>query len=247
MVKKIRQFLSVPVKRVLYKAGVRKNFVPPAGKVSLGDMNRTTPFSKSYGFDRGGPVDRYYIKKFLEQESESIRGRVLEIGENTYTRKYGSDKVTKIDVLHVDESNEAATFFGDLSNAPHIPDNTFDCFVLLQTLHLIYDFKKALRTCHRILKPGGTLLVTVPGITPIDYEEWGSTWYWSFTDMAMKKIMAETFPEGTIEVNNYGNVLAASAFLYGMSEKELTKEQLDTHDPNMQVTVTVKAVKKAEK
>ncbi len=246
MVKKIIQRLSVPVKRKLFQVGVRKSFVPPKGRVYLGDMNRTTPFSKKFGYDRGGPVDRYYIKKFLEQESGSIRGRVLEVGENTYTRNYGGDKVTKMDVLHVDESNESATFIGDLSNAPHIPDNTFDCIVLLQTLHLIYDFKKALKTCHRILKPGGTLLVTVPGITPIDYEEWGYTWYWSFTDIAMKKIMAETFPDGTIDVINYGNVLAASAFLYGMSEKELTKEQLDAHDPNMQVTVTVKAVKKAE-
>lgn len=241
---KLRQSFSVSLKRILHHLGLKKNFLPPAGQVFLGDMNRTEPFSKKFGFDRGGAIDRYYIKGFLERESGSIQGRVLEIGDNSYTLHYGGDNVTKSDILHVDESNQSATFIGDLSNAPHLPDNTFDCIVLTQTLHLIYHFKGALETCHRILKPGGTILLTVPGITPIDYQEWGGTWYWSFTDMAMKKIMAETFPNATVEVKNYGNVLSASAFLYGMGQKELTRNQLDVHDPNMQVIVTVKAIKK---
>ncbi|CAN5331787.1 hypothetical protein BH23BAC3_BH23BAC3_32650 [soil metagenome] len=245
MIKSIKQRLSVSVKRVLHHAGLRKNFVPPVGKVKMADMERTVPFSKKFGSNRGGALDRYYIRNFLERESENIRGSVLEIGDNSYTLHYGGEHVVKSDILHVDESNPAATFIGDLSDAPQVPGNTFDCIVLTQTLHLIYEFKDALRTCHRILKPGGVLLLTVPGITPIDYQEWGSTWYWSFTDMAMKKLMAETFPGGTTEVHNFGNVMAASAFLYGMGEKELTKEQLDVHDPNMQIIITVKSIKKS--
>ena len=243
MIRKLRRVFGNPVKKLLYKTGITKSYVPSIGKVSMGDLNRMTPFSTKFGFDRGGPVDRYYIEGFLERESRSIRGRVIEIGDNSYTLKYGRDRVTQSDILHVDESNTSATFIGDLSNAPHLPDNTFDCFVLTQTLHLIYDFKGAIQTCHRILKPGGTLLITVPGITPIDYNEWGYTWFWSFTDMAMQKIMAENFPQGKIDVNNHGNVLTAAAFLYGMGKKELSKEQLDVHDPNMQVIITVKAIK----
>jgi len=243
MLNKIIRRLPVPLKRRLYKFGLKKQFLPPAGKIDLGDLNRTEPISKEFGFDRGGPVDRYYIKKFLREESASIHGRVLEIGDNYYTMQYGGDKVEKSDILHIDDSNKSATFVGDLSDAPHLPDNTFDCLVLTQTLHLIYEFKDALKTCHRILKPGGALLLTVPGITPIAYDQWGEAWYWSFTDMAMKKVMAETFPAGNIDVNNYGNVLSATAFLYGMGEGELTQKQLDVHDPNMQVIITVKAVK----
>jgi ubiquinone/menaquinone biosynthesis C-methylase UbiE len=68
----------------------------------------------------------------------------------------------------VDASNPQATFVGDLSHAPQLPDAAFDCVVLTQTLHLIYDFKGAIATCYRILKPGGALLLTVPGITHID-------------------------------------------------------------------------------
>lgn len=245
MIQSIKQRLTASVKRALHHTGLIKKFVPPVGRIKMADMERTIPFSKKFGSDRGGALDRYYIRNFLERESESISGRVLEIGDNSYTLQYGGDKVVKSDILHVDESNQAATFIGDLSDAPHVPENAFDCIVLTQTLHLIYEFKDALRTCHRILKPGGALLLTVPGITPIDYQEWGGAWYWSFTDMAMKKLMAETFPGGATKVHNYGNVLAASAFLYGMGENELTKEQLDVHDPNMQVIITVKSIKRS--
>lgn len=220
------------------------NDVPPPGKVNLGDLNRTTPISKEFGFDRGGPVDRYYISRFLQQEAAYVRGRVLEIGDNSYTKAYGGENVQKSDILHVDDSNASATFVGDLSDAPHLPDNAFDCIILTQTLHLIYEYKNALNTCHRILKPGGALLLTVPGISHIDYNDWGTNWYWSFTDRAMKKLMSETFPGGNASVETYGNVLTAAAFLYGLSEIELNRLQLDPHDPNMQLIVAVRALKK---
>jgi hypothetical protein len=31
-------------------------------KINLGDLDRTTPFSTQFGYDRGGPLDRYYMK-----------------------------------------------------------------------------------------------------------------------------------------------------------------------------------------
>jgi len=88
---------------------------------------------------------------------------VLEIGEVTYTRRFGGDRVTKSDVLHVVEGNPEATIVGDLTNADNIPSEAFDCVILTQTLHLLYDVKTALANLYRILKPGGILLVTVPG------------------------------------------------------------------------------------
>jgi len=241
MIKKILPLFAL---RQLHKFGLIKFYLPPVGKVDFGDFNSLYPLSKEFGFDRGGAIDRYYIENFLEKESGSIKGRVLEIGDNSYTLQYGKNNVKKSDILHVNESNKAATIIGDISNAPQIPDDSFDCIILTQTLHLIYDFKAALNTCYRILKPGGTLLLTVPGITPIDHDQWKETWYWSFTDKAMKMLITEIFPEGKCEVNNFGNVHVASSFLYGLGLKEMTKEKLDRHDPHFQVVVTVKAVKK---
>ena len=228
--------------KLLHRVGVYKGYVPAKGHIALGDLARTTPFSNEFGYDRGGPIDRYYIERFLQEEAAAIQGRVLEIGDNEYTLRFGQ-QVTKSDILHVHASNPNATFVGDLSNAPHIPDEVFDCIVLTQTLHLIYDYKAALVTCHRILKPGGVLLLTVPGITPIDRGEWKKTWYWSFTDKALLRLLPDTFASDTLEVNSFGNVLVASAFLYGMGVAELTLSQLDEYDPQFQVINTVKTVK----
>ncbi|WP_240336854.1 glycosyltransferase [Rufibacter psychrotolerans] len=229
--------------RLLHKAGLYKSHLPAVGSIVFGDFGRTTPFSREFGYDRGGPVDRYYIENFLQKEASCIKGRVLEIGDNEYTLQYGGSRVTRSDVLHVHEGNPKATLIGDISAAPHIPDNSFDCIVLTQTLHLIYDFKGALATCHRILKPGGALLLTVPYVTSIDKDEWGSTWYWSFTDKALRRMMAESFPNGKVEVGSFGNVLAASAFLYGMGRSEISRKVLDQYDPQFQVINTVKAIK----
>jgi len=242
----LKKLLPNPVRKGLRKLGYSGPGTPGLNGVKWGDFNRLVPFSKAFGYDRGGPIDRYYIEKFLQQESESICGRVLEIGDNSYTLLYGDGKVVKSDILHVDEKNPAATFIGDISNAPHIPSNNFDCIIFTQTLHLIYDFKEALRTCHRILKPGGTLLLTVPYITSIDHGEWNSTWYWAFTDKAFIPLMAETFPGSLAKVQSFGNVFAASAFLYGMGLPEVSKGKLDYHDPHFQVIITVKTIKKRD-
>jgi len=242
----IKRLLPEFGKKWLYKAGVYRSYKPATGKVKAGDMDRVHPFSTEFGFDRGGPVDRYYIENFLLKEAGHIKGRCLEIGDNEYSLLYGKDKIVQSDILHVNASNKKATFIGDLSDAPQIDDNLFDCIVLTQTLHLIYDFKAALITCHRILKPGGTLLLTSPGITPIDHGSWKSTWYWSFTEAAILKLATETFPEGDIQTCSFGNVFTATAFLYGMGITEVSAEKLTYHDPHFQVIITLKATKKMQ-
>ena len=144
---------------------------PPVGRVRLGSLKRTTPISRNYGWERGTPVDRFYIDRFLTQHSKDIHGRVLEIGDDQYTRRYGGGRVTHTDVLHASEGNPSATIVADLTDAPQLADATFDCVICTQTLLLIYDVRKAVATLHRILKPGGTALVTVPGVSRICREE----------------------------------------------------------------------------
>lgn len=229
--------------RWLHQADIYPNFRPAVGTVRAGDFDRTTPFSTQFGYDRGGPVDRYYIENFLQAHTSAIRGRVLEIGDNAYTLQFGGTRVTQSDVLHIHSDNPKATFVGNLSDAPHIPDDSFDCIVLTQTLHLIYDMKGALRTCERILKPGGVLLLTVPGISHIDHDEWNENWLWSFTAASLGRLLSELFPPDQVTINTYGNVFIATAFLYGMGMGEVTKKQLDFRDPHYQVIITAKVIK----
>ena len=230
------------VKSVLNSVGLFRH-APEVNKVIWGDLNRVTPFSTQFGYDRGGPLDRYYIENFLEKNSQVIKGDVLEIGDNEYTLRYGDAGKTKSHILHVDEKNPNATYVGDLSNAPHIPDNKFDCIILTQTLQLIYKCDKALETCYRILKPGGVLLMTVPGISNIDFTDWKQYWLWAFTDNVIKKLLEETFRGSEFETEVFGNVMVATAFLYGMGLPEIPKEKMDANDPHYQLIITAKAVK----
>lgn len=218
---------------------------PPVGKVKFGSLNRLTPLSYHFGYDRGQPIDRYYIEHFLDCFSQDIRGRVLEIGDRTYTARFGGERVTTSDVLHVSADNPQATFIGDLTDADHVPSGIFDCIILTQTLHLIYDVRQAIRTLYRILKPGGVLLATVPGITQISSDRWKSSWYWSFTTLSAQRMFSELFPPGNVSVQAYGNVLAAASFLYGVASQELGPKALDWHDPHYELLITVRAARPA--
>jgi SAM-dependent methyltransferase len=212
------------------------------GTVQMGDLRRVQPISDFFGYDRGNPVDRYYIESFLGRYATDIAGHVLEIGDATYTRRFGGGRVTMHDVLHVHEGNPDATIVADLTAADHIPSDRFDCIIFTQTLHLLYDARAALGTLHRILRPRGVLLATFPGISQVARDEWGETWYWSFTSLSAGRMFGDTFGK-SVSVAQHGNVLAATAFLYGLAEHELTRAELDYNDPAYPVCITVRAVK----
>ena len=238
-----RRALPVPVYRWLrrHRNGVEDR--PPVGAVRFGDLRRLTPISRVFGFDRGTPVDRYYIEDFLARNGDCIRGRALEVGDDTYTRSFGGDRVTQQDVLHVSEDNPRATIIADLASADHVPSDAFDCIILTQTLNLIYDVRAALATLHRILKPGGVLLATFPGITQVDHSDWGGSWYWAFTALSAQRLFGEVFAPANLKVETHGNVLAATAFLHGVALEELRADELDYNDPDYQVIITVRATK----
>ena len=48
----------------------------------------------------------------------------------------------------------------------------------------------------------------------------------------------------SVDVFTYGNVKASAAFLYGISSEELSREDLDFHDPNYQLIVAAVIRKK---
>jgi peptidoglycan/xylan/chitin deacetylase (PgdA/CDA1 family)/glycosyltransferase involved in cell wall biosynthesis/SAM-dependent methyltransferase len=220
-----------------------KNGSPVPSGVQFGALRRVTPISRMWGYDRGVPIDRYFIEKFLGNRAVDVRGRVLEIEDNLYTYQFGEHRVTKSDILHVVEGNPKATIIGDLTDAPHIPDGIFDCIILTQTLQLIYDFRSAIATLYRILKPGGVLLATFPGITQNNDRDWSNDWYWSFTPLAARRLFGEAFPAAAVEVETFGNVLTAMSFLHGISAGELTRQELDYVDRGYEVTIGVRAIK----
>lgn len=220
---------------------------PPVGFAGFRRWRSTKPIRRNFGWDTGSQcVDRYYIERFLERHAGDVRGRVLEIGDRSYTVRYGGERVAKSDVLHAKEGNPMATLIGDLSTGEGVPEGVFDCVILTQTLPFVYDIRGMVKTLGRILAPGGVVLATSGGIAQIsryDSDQWGD--FWRLTSLSAKRLFREVFPSENVEVEAHGNVAAATAMLHGIVARELRKEELDFHDPDYEVTITVRAVKPA--
>jgi surface carbohydrate biosynthesis protein/FkbM family methyltransferase len=221
-----------------------ENILEPAiaTKTTLSGMAQVEPTSRKFGFDRGQPIDRYYIETFLNYHRNHIRGRVLEIGDDTYTRRYGT-KVKQADVLNA-EPGPGVTVVGDLVDGAGLTSGAYDCIILTQTLQCIYAAKEALMTVVRALRPGGTILLTASGISQVsryDMDRWGE--FWRFTNQSLEQMINAAAPECDVLVTPHGNAVVAKAFLDGLAKHEVPVDTLNIGDPNYQVLVTATIIK----
>lgn len=211
--------------------------------VRWGNLRTLKPVSELFGGDRGKPIDRYYIEKFLQENSRFIKGAVLEILDDTYTKKYGNKKVTTSNILDIDTKNKKANIYADLRNSAKLPKDKYDCIILTQTLHEIDDSMAVLSSIHKMLKSNGVLLCTVPSVSRIDFSASEENDFWRFTKTGVYYLFKHFFKEENIYLKSYGNVLTCISFLEGISMQELTKKELDYLDENFPMTICIKAVK----
>lgn len=231
--------------RRIRRSLIRATRRPGIGSVDFGDLARTTPVSRDWGFDRGTPIDRFYIERFLAAQAGCIRGRVLEVANNDYTLRYGGDDVVQSDVLHPVAGNPRATVIADLARRDDSLEGRFDCIICTQTLQLVYDVGEAVKQLFRWLDVGGTALATLPGISQISREDMLQTGdYWRFTGASVKRLFAEEFGEENVAVDVYGNVLAAVGFLHGIAAGEIDEAALLEKDPQFHLLMTVRAVRR---
>ena len=217
--------------------------LPVRRVTDFGQLRRLSPISNDFGAYRGQPIDRYYIEQFLADHALDMRGRVLEVQSDTYTRRFGGDRVLQRDVLDISDVNERATLVADLGVRDSLPGHTFDCILCTQTLLLVYDLQAAIRNLQRALKSGGVVLATMPGVAHKLASREPSGDFWRFTSHSARRAFADAFGADNVDVRTYGNVLAATAFLHGLATEELEPDELEAHDPDFEVTIAVRAVK----
>jgi SAM-dependent methyltransferase len=215
-------------------------------KVAFSDLLRTEPVSRLFGLDRGMPVDRHYIDRFLAAHQPLICGRILEVAGDTYARRFADPAANPvIDILHPEAKVVPGHLRADLTDLLSLPENLYDCFICTQTYNFIYDPRKAIEGSARLLKPGGVLLATVAGISQIsayDRDRWGD--YWRFTAQSAARMFEEVFGKGNVEVTVFGNLPAAKALLEGLAVEDLPDRGiLELHDPEYPVVIGIKAVK----
>ncbi|MDP2233918.1 MAG: methyltransferase domain-containing protein [Actinomycetota bacterium] len=208
-------------------------------------MRGTAPINPAFGSAEGTPIDRHYVDRFLGSRCEHITGRVLEVGDSTYTGRFGQG-VTRSDVLHTSASPDA-TIVGDLTSCPQIPSGSFDCVILTQVLHCIYDMEAVIAEARRILGDGGTLLCTVPGISQIsrfDMDRWGDRW--RLTTQSASELLLTAFDPNEIDIVTYGNAYSSVCFLQGVPYERLNKRRVELWEPDYQLIIGMCAEKSGE-
>jgi SAM-dependent methyltransferase len=212
----------------------------PINSVRWGDFRNPQPVCANFGFSRGKPIDRHYIESFLAAHAGDVSGRVLEIKDGGYTRRFGGSRVKQSDVLDYDADNKAATIIADLNDPKALQRGAYDCAIITQTLQYMIEPAKVLRHLHDSLKPGGVLLLTVPAITAMRGRD---PWYWNFTDHGVERLLGEIFDPSDVSVHAYGNLVSAVALLEGLSAGELTEAELAANDPAYEVLIVARAVR----
>lgn len=229
------------IRRVIDRVRRTAERVPGRIAMRLGRISKATPLSTNWGFDRGEPVDRFYIANFLAAHADDIRGHVLEVAEDLYSSRFGGEHVTRLDIVSL-HPTPIATITGDLTHPASLPAGQFDCIICTQTLQLLFDLRAAVENLRRALRPGGVLLLTAPAITSIDRGEWKESWYWSFTEASLRRLLSQAFDPEKIEVSVYGSLTAATGFLHGATVEDIGAGKLQKFDAAYPVIVAARAV-----
>ncbi|MGB6192337.1 MAG: hypothetical protein WBF42_07715 [Terracidiphilus sp.] len=209
-------------------------------------LRRLEPYRPSLGITHGHCIDRFYIEKFLAAHRSVITGDVSEFADNAYTLRFGSGQI-RSHVLDIDPANPNATLTLDLACTDAVPSSVFDCILATQVLFEIYDYTAAVHSLFKMLRPGGTALITLPGlcqVIPKNMLGGGHDW-WRFTSSSARRLFGDVFGDANVQVASYGNVLSAVAFLHGLVQEELSTAELDFHDPNYELILGISALKPA--
>jgi SAM-dependent methyltransferase len=154
-----------------------------------------------------------------------------------YSEKFGGSRIKDVEVLSVSAGREVTRLL-DLQRPQDAPSERYDCVLCTQTLQFIFDVESAVKSLSRMLKPEGSLLVTVPGIAQISPHDVATTGeYWRFTHNSVSRLFENHFADGSVSIVTYGNVMSAVALLHGISADELSSQQLSDLDPNYPVII----------
>ncbi|NTV55083.1 MAG: class I SAM-dependent methyltransferase [Candidatus Moranbacteria bacterium] len=128
---------------------------------------RTVPFSSG----DSGLLDRLLCQLRFRRVAGMIRDRsnVLDVGcgyrgelLRTLSPRIASGRGIDVSVDDSVSAGNVELVGGDLSEGLPFPDATFDVVVSLANIEHLEDSESVVREIYRVLKPGGTLLLTTP-------------------------------------------------------------------------------------
>ena len=160
-----------------------------------------------------------------------------------YAQALGAERITQVETYSLTENQ-----LSDLeTNLPdwleQFTEETYHCIIFTQGIEHIYHLQSLVQKLHRLLKPGGVLLVAMPGLGHVSQAARHAPGYWAFTDKLAHKLFADVFDTVHVMSQAYGNVLAATTLLHELPIDELTTAERDFQDAHYPLLVAVRARK----
>ncbi len=181
---------------------------------------------------------RRYIDEFLSLYQDEIRGRCVEFAPSYYRKKFADrPSVTSYDVWDV-TAGDGVTIVGDLQDALHISDASFDTIICTHVLCCIPKPWIAVAELHRLLSPGGVVLCTNPVVLQ-NYAPHPKD-CWRFTRDSMEMLFSN-FTK--VKLHCFGNAATVAASPLFLMTYHLPKWVFKIHDGNCPAVVAAAAWK----
>ena len=121
---------------------------------------------------------------------EHATGNFIDLGCGDMPfRQYYIKKVTSYDTLDSNPRSDQITYVGDIQHMDMIPDNTYDSAICLEVLEHLPEPQKAVNEIFRILKPEGTIIISVPHLSRLHDEPHD---YYRYTRYGLRHIFEES-------------------------------------------------------
>lgn len=152
-----------------------------------------------FGSTSGGhciPTVRRYIREFIIESLRKHRptGPILDLGSGY--RSARSEILSVNPTLEVKTADLNPALKPDLvldaMDMKVIPDASFGSVVCIELLEHVEEPERVIREIHRILRPGGLLILTVPFAVMI-HERSNQTDYWQFTPSGLRYLLQKRF------------------------------------------------------
>ena len=185
-------------------------------EIDFGALRSVTPVSREFGFDRGQPVDRYYIERFLAKCADYIRGRALEVGDDATRARSAAQTSPRATCC----MSRTATQRRRSWPISHMPNK---CPPMPSTVSCSHRRCISSTICLPQLGPSIARCILVASSSPPFRDQpdqqrsMEGVVIWSLTPLSTKRLFAEVFGDGNIAIGVHGNVLVRRLFLAGIS------------------------------
>lgn len=160
-------------------------------------------------------IGRWHVTRFIQSVAASLPPgtSILDAGagECVYKPLFAHCDYRALDLAVGDDKWNYAhlDYTSPLHDMP-IADNTFDAVLCTQTLEHLEWPRESVREIHRVLRPGGTLYLTVP---MAHCEHQAPYDFFRYTSYGLRSIMTDAgFPEDNIDIKPFGGIFTRLAY-----------------------------------